>query len=69
MNVVIDSKEIVKGEDSKLYVEGTLFKKTDSDDLEVIGSIGGLRLVLSMNKATPTQMKTFDSAKFFMAIK
>ena len=67
--VVIDSKEIVKGETSKLYVEGSVFKKSDSDGLEIIGSIGGLRLVLTMTKATPTQIKTFDSDKFYMSIK
>ncbi len=69
VNVLIDSKEIVKGQDSKLYVEGSIFKKSDSDDLEIIGSIGGLRLVLTLAKATPSQIKTFDSDKFFMAIK
>jgi hypothetical protein len=69
VNVVIDSKEIVKGEDAKLYVEGSLFKKSDSSGFEIIGSIGGLRLVLTIAKATPTQAKTFDSTKFFMAIK
>jgi hypothetical protein len=69
VDVVIDSKEIVKGENSKLYVEGTLFKKSDSDGLDIIGSIGGLRLVLSIAKATPAQTKTFDSGKFFMVIK
>jgi hypothetical protein len=69
VNIVIDSKEIVKGDASNLYVEGTIFKKTDNDNFEVIGSIGGLRLVLTLTKATPTQMKTFDSDKFYMAIK
>lgn len=69
VDVVIDSKEIVKGEDSKLYVEGSLFKKSDDDGLEIIGSIGGLRLVLTMSKATPVQLKTFDSTQFYMAIK
>ena len=69
VNITIDSKEIVKGEASRLYVEGTIFKKTNSDNLEIIGSIGGLRLVLSLAKTTPTQMKTFESEKFYMAIK
>jgi hypothetical protein len=69
VDVVIDSKEIVKGEDSKLYVEGSLFKKSDNDGLEIIGSIGGLRLVLTLSKATPVQVKTFDSTQFYMAIK
>ncbi|TFG33428.1 hypothetical protein EU528_00340 [Candidatus Thorarchaeota archaeon] len=69
VNVVIDSKEITTGESSKLYVEGTIFKKSDNGDFEIIGSIGGLRLVFTLEKATPTQIKTFDSEKFYMAIK
>ena len=69
VSVVIDSKEIATGANSKLYVEGTVFKKSDTDDFEIIGSIGGLRLVLTMAKATPTQIKTFDSERFYMAIK
>lgn len=69
VNVVIDSKEISKGEDSKLYVEGSLFKKTENDGLEIIGSIGGLRLVLAIAKVTPVQTKTFDSSKFYVSIK
>jgi hypothetical protein len=69
VSVTIDSKEIVTGESSKLYVEGTIFKKSDSDDFEIIGSVGGLRLVLMLAKATPSQKKTFDSEKFYMAIK
>ena len=69
VSVTIDSKEIAAGGSSKLYVEGTIFKKSDSDDFDIIGSIGGLRLVLTLTKATPSQIKTFDSEKFFMAIK
>jgi hypothetical protein len=69
VTIVIDSKEIAKGADAKLYVEGIFFKKSESKGLEIIGSIGGLRLVLTMAKATPAQTKTFDSSKFFMAIK
>jgi hypothetical protein len=69
VDIVIDSKEITKGEDSKLYVEGNIFKKSDNEGLDIIGSIGGLRLVLSMKKVTPAQTKTFDSDKFYLAIK
>lgn len=69
VSITIDSKEITTGAGSKLYVEGTIFKKSTTDNFEIIGSIGGLRLVLSMAKATPSQIKTFDSEKFFMAIK
>ncbi|MFW9843879.1 MAG: hypothetical protein ACFFEV_04830 [Candidatus Thorarchaeota archaeon] len=69
VSITIDSKEIATGESSKLYVEGTIFKKSDSGDFEIIGSIGGLRLVFTLAKATPSQIKTFDSERFYMAIK
>ncbi|MHA1951288.1 MAG: hypothetical protein ACXAAO_10590 [Candidatus Thorarchaeota archaeon] len=68
ISVVIDSKPILKGAQSKLYVEGGVFKKIVTDSLEIIGSIGGLRLVLSVAKPTPNQNSTFSSEKFFLAI-
>jgi hypothetical protein len=68
ISVVIDSKPIPKGEQAKLYVEGDVFKKNMKEGLEVIGSVGGLRLILSIGKPTPSQNKTFSSDKFFLAI-
>lgn len=68
VDLVIDSKPISKGDSAKLYVEGTVFKKNEEDGLEIIGSIGGLRLVLNLNKATTAQSKTFDSDKFYMVL-
>jgi hypothetical protein len=69
IGVVIDSKPIASGELSKLYVEGSVFKKLDKEGFEVVGSVGGLRLVLSIAKATPSQISTFDSEKFYMTLK
>jgi hypothetical protein len=69
IGIIIDSKPIATGESSKLYVEGNVFKKTDKEGLEVVGSIGGLRLVLSLAKATPSQISTFDSERFYMTLK
>jgi hypothetical protein len=69
IGIVIDSKPISTGESSKLYVEGNVFKRLNKDGLEIVGSIGGLRLVLFLAKATPSQSSTFDSEKFYMTIK
>ncbi len=68
VGVVIDSKPISKGNSTKLYVEGTVFKKNDSENLEIVGSIGGLRLILNLSKATPVQIKTFESDRFYLAL-
>ncbi|PNX52398.1 MAG: hypothetical protein BV458_09775 [Thermoplasmata archaeon M9B2D] len=69
IGIIIDSKPIPAGESSKLYVEGNVFKRTNKEGLEVVGSIGGLRLVVTLAKATPSQSSTFDSDKFYMTIK
>ncbi len=68
VNVIIDSKPIAKGTQAKIYVQGSVFKKMGKDDLEIVGSIGGLRLVLSIAKATTSQSTTFNSDTFFLAI-
>jgi len=68
ITVVIDSKPIIKGEQAKLYVESSVFKKNEKNGLEVIGSVGGLRLVFTLGKSTPSQSSIFNSEKFFLAI-
>ncbi|MBN2229908.1 MAG: hypothetical protein JW779_09990 [Candidatus Thorarchaeota archaeon] len=69
VDIVVDSKPIPKSDASKLYIEGTVFKKSDKKGLEVIGSIGGLRFVINIAKATPSQISTFDTEKFYLTIK
>ena len=69
VSIVIDSKEIIKGKDSKLYLEGSVFKRSDKEGLEVTGSIGGLKLVVNLAKATASQASSFDGDKFFLAVK
>jgi len=68
LSIIIDSKDITKGNESKLYLEGTVFKKSEKEGLEVTGSIGGLRLVVSLAKATASQVSSFDSEKFYLSI-
>jgi hypothetical protein len=68
ITVIIDSKPIPKGEQAKLYVESGVFKKMEKNGLEVIGSVGGLRLVFTLEKATPSQSSIFNTEKFFLAI-
>lgn len=69
VGITIDSKPIPTGESSKIYVEGNVFKRLEKEGLEVVGSIGGLRLVLNLVKSTPSQNSTFDSEKFYMTLK
>ena len=68
INLVIDSKPILKGEQAKLYAEGTVFKIEEEGDFEMIGTIGGLRLVLKLSKPKPIQRETFDSKRFYLAL-
>ncbi|RLI51033.1 MAG: hypothetical protein DRO73_01250 [Candidatus Thorarchaeota archaeon] len=68
VNVIIDDKPIARGESARFYGEGRVFKVNREDNFEVIGTIGGLRLDLHLAKPTPSQKKTFDSERFFIAI-
>jgi hypothetical protein len=68
ITVVIDSKPIIKGDTAKLYVESSVFKKQEKNGLEVVGSVGGLRLVFTLAKSTPSQSSIFNSERFFLAI-
>ncbi len=66
--VTIDSKEIARGEKTKLYLEGTVFRISEELGLSVIAGFGGLRLVLDMTSPKPTQRKIFDSGKIFLTL-
>ena len=68
ITVIIDSKPIIKGDRAKLYVESSVFKKQEKNGLEVIGSVGGLRLVFTLGKTTPSQSNIFNSERFYVAI-
>ncbi|RDE16620.1 MAG: hypothetical protein C4K49_04470 [Candidatus Thorarchaeota archaeon] len=68
VDVVIDSKAIPKGEQARLYGEGTVFRRTETKGLEILGSLGGLRVVLGIAKPTSSQSKTFSSNTFYIVI-
>jgi hypothetical protein len=61
--VTIDSEEISRGEKTKLYLEGTIFRINETSGLSVVAGFGGLRLVLDMASPKPTQSKIFSSGK------
>jgi len=66
--VTISSEPIPRGEKAKLYAEGTVFKISESKNFEVVAAIGGLRLEFEIHSPKPTQRKTFDSEKIFLAL-
>ena len=66
--ITFDSDEIARGDKAKLYAEGTIFKMNESEGLEVVGTIGGLRFVLNLTSPKPTQRKIFDSEKVFVSL-
>jgi hypothetical protein len=67
-DIIIDAEPIAKGDSAKLYAEGTVFKVNETPQYEVIGTIGGLRLVFSISNPTPSQRKTFESDRFFLTL-
>jgi hypothetical protein len=68
VNIKIDSKPMLKGEKAKLYVEGAVFRIIDNSEMEVTGTLGGLRFTVSIGNPTPTKRKTFESDRFFLMI-
>jgi hypothetical protein len=40
----------------------------ENDGLEVVGTMGGLRLVFTLGKVTPAKKKTFMSDSFFISL-
>jgi hypothetical protein len=68
VDVTLDSKPIPKGEEAKLYAEGTLLRVVEGKALEILGSVGGLRVELKVTKPTPSQSKTFTSGTFYLMI-
>jgi hypothetical protein len=68
VDVIIDSKPIVKGEGARLYAQGNVFKVEMEKDLEVVGTLGGLRFVLKLSKPTAAKKKTFDLGSFYIAL-
>ena len=68
LDVVIDSKPITRGSKALLYLEGKVFRQHDDKEFEAVATMGGLRLVVKMKKATPTKKKTFDSETVFLSL-
>ncbi len=68
VDITISSEEITRGEKSKLYAEGTVFKMDESEGLVVVGTLGGLRFVLTLSSPKPAQRKTFESEKLFLSL-
>ncbi|MFQ5831909.1 MAG: hypothetical protein ACE5H4_04355 [Candidatus Thorarchaeota archaeon] len=68
VSMVIDSKPISRGANAKLYAEGKVFRINEDSGMEIVGTIGGLRLVLTLSKPSTSQRNTFGTDKFFLAI-
>lgn len=68
VDVIIDSSPIPQGEKARLHMESQIFRVKSRENIEVIGSIGGLRVEILLKKPTPAKKKAFESDKFYLAI-
>lgn len=68
VDVIIDSEPISQGERARLHVESQIFKIKSGENMEIIGSVGGLRIEIILKKTTPARKKTFESEKFYLAM-
>ena len=68
VDVVIDGDPVSAVEKAKLYAEGLVFRVNENDKLQVVGTLGGLRFTLLLQKPTPSQRKTFSTGKFYVVL-
>ena len=68
VDVHFSPRETKRGSQSSIYAKGTIFKMKGNEDLRVVGSIGGLRMVLSIKGASSTERRSFESEEFYIAI-
>ncbi|MHA1771159.1 MAG: hypothetical protein ACTSYL_09070 [Candidatus Thorarchaeota archaeon] len=68
ISVIIDDKPIPKGESARFYAQGRIFKIITEKKFQVVGSIGGLRMVLTLEKPTPSQKQTLESQTYHLAL-
>ncbi len=68
LEVRIDAKEISKGDQAKLYVEGTVFKIDNEKGFHVIAAVGGLKFNLSLSDPKPSQKKVFSDDRFYLMV-
>jgi len=66
--VIVDSKPIARGDKSKLYAEGDIFKIEGNGNLEMVGAIGGLKVVLTLANPTPAKKKMFAADRFYLML-
>ncbi len=68
VDVIIDSNPISQGEKARLHVESKIFRVKSGENIEVVGSVGGLRVEIMIIKPTPAKKRAFESDKFYLAI-
>ncbi|MCF2137275.1 MAG: hypothetical protein K9W43_08555 [Candidatus Thorarchaeota archaeon] len=68
ISVIIDDKPITKGDTARFYAQGRVFKTNAEKKFQVVGTIGGLRMVLTLAKPTPSQKQTLDGQSYYVAL-
>ncbi|NWF94699.1 MAG: hypothetical protein HXY34_01000 [Candidatus Thorarchaeota archaeon] len=68
VDVILDEEPIADGDKARVYGEGVAYKVTEEGTYELVGTVGGLRIHLSLVKATPSQKKTFSQGKFYFGL-
>jgi hypothetical protein len=64
--IIIDEKPITKGSNAKVYMQGTVFKMDEENGFRIVGTMGGLRLLFTIDKLTPTKKRTFMGDSFYI---
>jgi hypothetical protein len=68
LDVVVDDSPISNGDEARFYAEGSVFKARLDENVEVVGTFGGFRLVLEMDKVTAAKERIFSADRIYMAL-
>ncbi len=68
LDIVIDDSPISNGDEAKFYAEGNVFKARLEEGIQAVGTFGGLRLVLEMEKVTAAKKRIFTGNRIYIAI-
>ncbi|TFF87040.1 hypothetical protein EU519_00325 [Candidatus Thorarchaeota archaeon] len=68
IDVVIDDSPISNGDEARFYAEGNVFKARLDEEVDVVGTLGGLRLVVEMDKVTAAKERIFTADRIYLAL-
>ncbi len=68
IEVTIETDGSADAEGTRLYVRGTVFRRKGTHTNEIVGSVGGLRVILIFAEPIPFMTEILEKGVFYLAI-